>query len=256
MEEIVRSEVERFVTHHQQAHRVITRWRKPLVGFASAADPLFDQLEQVVAPTHLLPGDLLDNARTVVVFFIPFERSVAASNVEGLLASREWATAYIETNALIRAINEHMKRYFETRGYAAAMTPPTHNFDPQRLISDWSHRHIAYIAGLGRFGVNNMLITASGCCGRFGSFVTDAAVAPDSGMLAETCLYRHDGSCLRCVERCQIGALSVDRFDRHRCYEMCLQNEAAFREIGQADVCGKCLVGLPCSFTNPVRRRP
>jgi epoxyqueuosine reductase QueG len=207
-----------------------------------------------VSPTHLLPNDLLPNARSVVAFFIPFERSVAKSNVEGMLASREWATAYIETNALISAINEHLRQRLEAEGYAVAVTPPTHNFDPQKLISDWSHRHIAYIAGLGRFGLNNMLITESGCCGRFGSFVTDAEIAADGRIAAEMCLYRHDGSCLRCVERCANGALTKDRFDRWKCYEMCLRNEAAFQEIGKADVCGKCLVGLPCSFTNPVRR--
>ena len=186
MQKIIRDEIERFISHYQQT---VTRWRSPLIGFASTADPLFAQLRQAVSPTHLLPGDLLPNARTVIVFFIPFERSVATSNVEGMLASREWATAYIETNALIRAVNEQLKHRLEAEGYVTAVTPPTHSFDPQRLISDWSHRHIAYIAGLGRFGVNNMLITASGCCGRFGSFVTDAEIAADERIPAEACLY-------------------------------------------------------------------
>ncbi|WP_338094171.1 hypothetical protein [Methanorbis furvi] len=34
----------------------------------------------------------------------------------------------------------------------------------------WSHRHFAVLAGLGTFGVNNMLITRMGCYGRVSSF--------------------------------------------------------------------------------------
>ena len=48
----------------------------------------------------------------------------------------------------------------------------------KNLISDWSHRHVAVIAGLGKFGLNNMLITDNGCCGRVGSFITDLKIEP------------------------------------------------------------------------------
>lgn len=33
-----------------------------------------------------------------------------------------------------------------------------------------------------------------------------------------------------------------------------LNNAEHFTDIGLADVCGKCLVGLPCSFGNPVEK--
>jgi epoxyqueuosine reductase QueG len=164
----------------------------------------------------------------------------------------EWAKAYIETNALIEATGRHMKQFIESRGYTVYTTPPTHAFDKVKLISDWSHRHAAYAAGLGTFGHNNMLITEAGCCGRFGSFLTTLAVSPDRRSEMEACLHRHDSSCLRCVERCVKEALFEDRFDRKRCYAMCLENEGRYREFGKASVCGKCLVGLPCSFANPV----
>ena len=47
-------------------------------------------------------------------------------------------------------------------------------------------------------------------------------------------------------------ALHEDRFDRFRCYAMCLANGEMHRGPGTADVCGKCLVGVPCSFADPV----
>ena len=97
-----------------------------------------------------------------------------------------------------------------------------------------------------------MLITRRGCCGRLGSFLTTLDFAPDGRMAAEACLHRAGRSCARCVERCVNGALSARGFDRKRCYARCLENGTAFKAMGKADVCGKCVVGLPCSFTNPV----
>ncbi len=254
MKEAIRAEIQGFLSRYQERAPAGTRWLEPLVGFASAADPLFARLKALVSPSHSLPDDLLPGARTIVAFFIPFERSVARSNIEGMLASREWALAYIQTNELIAAVCRHMRAFIESQGHSAFVTPATHNFDREKLMSDWSHRHVAFAAGLGSFGLNNMLITRRGCCGRLGSFLTTLALVPDGRTAAEACLHRAGRPCARCVTRCANGALRDDRFDRKRCYATCLQNGAAFAAMGKADVCGKCLVGLPCSFTNPVVR--
>ncbi len=251
----IADKLERFVLQYQHRHLTETIWRMPLVGFASADDSLFPELKRIVSPTHVLPTDLLSTARTVVAFFLPFSKRIAHSNTSELLASREWAQAYVDTNALIEAIGLYMKHYIESEVYDVVVTPPTHNFDPQRLVSDWSHRHVAFIAGLGQFGLNNMLITESGCCGRIGSFVTSLELPRDHRSDDEACLYRHNGSCKRCTSRCVNGALFPDQFNRHNCYQMCLKNEEKHLSTGKADVCGKCLVGVPCAFVNPVKKK-
>jgi epoxyqueuosine reductase QueG len=247
-------ELRSFVLQYQHHHQTKTEWRDPLVGFASADDPLFTELKKAVSSTHLLPVDLLPSARSVVVFFIPFSKRVADSNRSGRSASRDWALAYLETNTLIEETGVYMKQYIESKGFKISTTPSTRNFDPGKLISDWSHRHAAFIAGLGTFGLNNMLITESGCCGRFGSFVASLEIPADPRAEGEHCLYKSRGDCMRCVERCVGSALSADQFDRHNCYRLCLENEEEHRRLGKADVCGKCLVGVPCSFTNPRKK--
>jgi epoxyqueuosine reductase QueG len=251
VKEAIREEIARFVGRYAEERGTETRWRTPLVGFASAGDPVFARFREVVSPTHRMPGDLLPGARTVVAFFIPFERSVARSNVPGNAASREWAVAYIETNRLVAAVGACMTGFLEERGFQAALTPATHNFDEDRLVSDWSHRHVAWAAGLGTFGLNNMLITREGCCGRLGSFATTVEAEPDPRPEMEACLQKRGFDCARCAKRCVNEALFVDRFDRHRCYEKCLENGRTFESMGKADVCGKCVVGVPCSFTVP-----
>jgi epoxyqueuosine reductase QueG len=254
IKEEIRSEIERFSVWHQEQRHTQTRWRTPLVGFASAEDTLFKELKKAVSPTHALPAELFPGARSVVAYFLPFEESIVHSNVAGQLASRKWAQAYVETNVLIKKLNFHMKDYLESQGYAVLVMPPTHNFNPDNLISDWSHRHVAFVAGLGRFGLNNMLITESGCCGRIGSFITSLRVTPDPRPQVEACLYHYNASCTQCVTRCVNESLVEDEFNRHTCYQMCRANEAKYRSLGRADVCGKCLVDVPCSLANPVKK--
>ena len=98
-----------------------------------------------------------------------------------------------------------------------------------------------------------MLITDKGCCGRIGSFITDLKIEPTKRKNKENCLYRHMNTCKKCVDRCVNDALKIDSFDRHKCYEMCLYNDKFHSDEGLADVCGKCLVNVPCSMTNPVK---
>lgn len=244
-----------FVAQYQAKYSTFTKWRSPLLAVASACDPLFITLKRVVSSSHALPKDLLPTARSVVAFFIPFEKTVAKSNGPGHLASEEWARAYIETNALIAEVGLAMKHDIETAGFAVEVTPPTLNLDSKMLLSNWSHRHVSYIAGLGKFGLNNMLITESGCCGRIGSFVTSLNLPADIRSEEEACLYRYNGSCQRCVKRCVGNAFRSTQFDRHKCYKVCLENEKKYEDIGSADVCGKCLVTVPCSLADPVKRR-
>jgi epoxyqueuosine reductase QueG len=247
--------IARVVAEWTDDGEVASRWRDPLVGVAAANDPLFARLNEAVRPSHARPTDLLPGARSVVAFFLPFEPRIGASNRHGRHGSTEWARAYVETNRLVAAICQRVAEQLEARGERVHVTPATRNYDPEALVSDWSHRHVAHIAGLGTFGLNNMLITERGCCGRLGSLITSAALEPDGRPSGERCLHKRDGSCGICVERCVNEALTVDGFDRWRCREMLLENGRIHAALGLADVCGKCVVKLPCSHVAPRAKR-
>lgn len=255
MQEKITFLIKEYVREYPNLKRLRSLWGEPLVAYASAHDPQFYKLKNIVSPTHALPPDLLTDARSVIAYFIPFVQEVNISNISGRDASRLWAETYIATNQLIFDLNGHLQEYLSAEGHEGASVPATHNFDEEKLISDWSHRHVAFIAGLGTFGVNNMLITARGCCGRIGSLVTNLEIPPSKKEAGEHCLARHDGSCYKCVDRCVNEALFADSYDRWKCYEMCLYNDNLFPDLGVVDVCGKCLVGVPCSTANPVKQQ-
>jgi epoxyqueuosine reductase QueG len=228
-------------------------YREPLVGFASVNDARFEELCRVVAPTHLLPQDLLPGARSVVSFFLPFAYEVVHANTrDRKKVAHEWVVAYIETNALIERITAHLIASLAEQGIRAATEPPTHNFDPVSLVSRWSHKSVAVVAGLGSFGLHHMVITDAGCAGRFGSLVLDTRLPITPTEPRQRCLYFHDGSCLECVARCPVGALDENApLDKQRCYSRLLSVSQEYAHLGLADVCGKCAVG-PCAFESAV----
>jgi len=254
--ESIVEEIVRYVESYHRQSLTKTRWKRPLVGFASVEDPLFLQLKEAVSPNHALPQDLLPPGKTVVAYFLPFENNVQKANAEeGFYPARAWAVAYIETNRLIRTLGNHLKNFLEKAGFRTLSTAPTHNYDQAILLSDWSHRHVAYIAGLGRFGVHRWLITEKGCCGRLGSLVTEAFSPPTTRPKHEFCLSLAGYECSACIEKCIYGSLFLDHFDRHVCNRHLLKNDAYFSDLGTSDVCGKCGCGLPCSTSNPMAKK-
>ena len=244
----IRSTIERWV----ESGRGEDYWREPLVAVASAHDPLFHQLKDAVSPEHGMPEDLLKGAQSVIAFFLPFRQWVGEANVriKGLSA-RSWAESYTATNGLIQVVGETLKEAIQGMGHAVAVTPPTHNFDSEKLVSAWSHKHVAYIAGLGTFGHHRLLITEAGCCGRLGSLVTTMTLAATPRPEKEYCLAKRGESCHACVSQCRYNALLKTHFDRHACYRQCLVNDAHFSDLPLTDVCGKCACQVPCSYSIP-----
>lgn len=243
------------IQHLVKTAATVTAYREPLVGFAAADDSRFAELRRVVHASHMLPRDLLPGARSVVSFFLPFAPSVVEANAQAREeVAREWAVAYVETNALIGHIAAHLIEVLAERGVRAAAEPATHNFDHETLVSRWSHKSVAVIAELGSFGLHHLVITDAGCAGRFGSLVLDADLPISPVETRERCLYFHDKSCLDCVMHCPVAALdSNEPIDKQSCWQRCQDVAQKFQDVGLAEVCGKCAIG-PCSFGSAVER--
>jgi epoxyqueuosine reductase QueG len=129
-----------------------------------------------MVPTHLLPG-----ARSVVAFLVPFDPIVVQANArDRRTVAREWALAYVETNELISRATDDLVDLLAEHGVRAAAELPTDNFASVTLISRWSHKSVAMIAGLGSFGLHHMLIIDAGCAGHFRSVVTDVELPSTS----------------------------------------------------------------------------
>ena len=77
----------------------------------------------------------------------------------------------------------------------------------------WSERHVAFISGLGTFGLSRGLITKKGMAGRFCSIVTDMLLP-----VTERSYKVYDEWCTkcgRCAERCPVHAISLQTGKDH-----------------------------------------
>lgn len=244
-----------YVRDYKALKQTETAWREPVIGFADAADPMFSRLKEIIGPNHALPSDIVPGARSVIVFFLPFAETIVKSNIAGEESSKAWDYACIETNQLIGDLNQYLHDALTEMGFKASLLPPTYHYDSEKLISDWSHRSVAYIAGVGKFGMHNMFITERGCCGRLGSVITDLALTPTPRPVEEYCLYKKDGSCKKCLEKCVNHAFALENdqvvFDRYKCNEQIYEKIVPQYPIGLGDACGKCMCGVPCSFRIP-----
>ncbi len=231
-------------------------WQAPLLATAPV-DSRFDQLPQIAADDHVLPQDMLSTARSVIVFFIPFKKDLVKENRQGDRPCLNWGRAYVQTNALIGRLTQALGDLLAERGFKSGLTPATHNFDEVKLMARWSHKHLAHLVNLGRFGIHHMLITPVGSTGRLGSLVTEAELG-DHPLIdtREACLLKAGKACGMCIKACPVEALSEEGFERRRCWDRLTENRRTleyFADLPESThVCGKCVAVMPCSFKNPV----
>lgn len=101
-------------------------------------------------------------------------------------------------------------------GYRALPVPASQILDWELLRAHLSHREIAWLAGLGWRGRNNLLVSPEfGTMIRFATVLTDAPLPRPARERLET----QCGDCTACIGACPVGAIDEDpaRFDLDRC---------------------------------------
>lgn len=150
-------------------------------------------------------------------------------------------------NQKLNTINYRISSFLEEKGELALGAPGTASIgDAKRLAADFSHRHIAVAVGLGKFGVNNLILTPDyGPRVRFTTIITTAKLSPVVSKAEKLCT-----ECLKCVEACPANALDgwEDnyspqkgwRIDKEKCYHHIFVKLAGKR-------CGLCIKACPFS---------
>jgi len=260
----------------------------PIVGVADGDDPIFRLFRAVVSPEHVMPRDLLERHTprkhgrervSVVAWALPFSAPVRASNATGGWPSRLYSAARNNGEALNDDLRREVVRLLQGDGRSAIAPPHTAEYRALRapdhvFTSTWSERHVAFAAGLGRFGLNGGLITRAGQCVRLGSVVTDAPLEPSRRPGAShkaPCLDNGGDRCGRCATRCPAGAITPHGLDKEKCYAMrnAIRERALLdytrslrlrplmivkgdcRETGHSLGCALCMCGVPCEDSWP-----
>ena len=189
------------------------------------------------APKGHRPRDLLPNAKSVISIGLRINR---ASILQLPKTMREYKINYDVANQKLNGLAWETARFLEDLGYEALAIPASSPYDKKKNFGDLSHKHAAVAAGLGRFGMNNLILTPEyGPYVRFVTVITSAPLRPDRPLTEDICLL---DKCLKCVKACPSGALENSVYDPSEGWlinkEKCQQY---IRIISGGDICGLCI---------------
>ena len=225
---------------------------QPLVAVASAEDMLWEKLKEpeVIGPHHLSPTEWLEGARSVISCFLPSTERVRSANRAQGPPAIEWLYGRHEGGMFNDAVRRFLVDIIREAGSRAIAPALDKRFSIIQRRSNWSERHVAFIAGLGTFCLNRSLITERGSAGRLVSVVTDLALEATSRPYIEVDEYCK--KCGACIRRCPPRAIDKNGKDNAIC---ALYIEETTVRYKPRYGCGKCQTGVPCEAGKPPVRR-
>lgn len=244
----------------------------PIVGFASASDPLFEFYKKHIDESfYRLPEEWMkvkygkafdrDNISILSYVLPQTEETKKLCRELSDCPAYEWQMVRVHGEECNRALASAVVDFLTEMGIEAVAPMCEESFswgdsDKFHKISNWSERHTAHICGLGTFGLCDGLITPVGKAVRFGSVIFNAKVtATDRPYIEynEYCLAKY--GCRACIERCPANAISKSGHDKPKCIDyhrehikpLCIER---FSYDGYS-VCGLCQTGVPCESGIP-----
>jgi len=254
---------------------------EPMVGFVRGDDPVFDQLKDIIGPHHFTPREIIGwqaenngvkppepEEISVVSFVMPLTRNTKQDNAAATdWPSERWAQTRLLGEILSQALVREIVTDLMGRGILAVSPDVTPMFNKKRYpkvgwASPWSHRHIAYAAGLGAFGMHDFFITEKGCAHRLGSFVVNLKLVPNRRRPEDIhahCLHYQGHQCLKCAKRCPVNAITAENaHDKETCYKKVAESLKYCNKHYNIFIygCGLCATGVPCESGIPKQLLP
>lgn len=210
------------------------------VGVADASAWIEDPLVSSRVPVGGRPTDIMPGARSVIVFGIPIQNTIIDT-----APSIYYNHLYTVVNNMLDHVGERIALELLALGHHAVYVPRDgyHGLNglKQKQNAFFSHRHSAYLAGLGTFGYNNMLLTErNGPRIRFTSVITDAVLPCGEPMEGQLCI-----GCRRCTKMCPAGAIPDLHYpEGHVDTLLCVGNSERLAREGISP-CGRCIAVCP-----------
>jgi epoxyqueuosine reductase QueG len=187
---------------HQDIIRKCRELDIPLIGFAPSErwdQPAFEPW----VPEAFRPRSIFSEAKTVIVIGLPVSLPVIDT-----APSIWYHELYKTVNILLDQNGYRIASFLTDRGFPSVWIPRdgygSIEVLKEKPVAFFSHRHAAYLAGLGNFGINNTILTGEyGPRVRFTSILTAADLPPDPVITAPLCT-----RCMRCVDACPVNALA------------------------------------------------
>lgn len=244
-------------------------WDRPLIGVAAGDDPYFGFMKRHVGDFYWSPAEVFaqkygeaPDPQELSVISMVFPQTEATKEMQNratVFPSDNWVVSRGEWEPLIRTFATRVMQSMEAAGFRCASPDLTKGMgfmhsDNVGLCSPWSHRHTAYAAGLGTFGLSDGFISERGIAIRLTSFVVEARL-PAKGKVSED-PYGWCTMCGACIVRCPADAITKETgHDKAVCmgYEEACEHMWP-EHIERGDYvfgCGLCQAKVPCRDHRP-----
>ena len=209
------------------------------VGFAPVSrwhEPLFHPW----IPEEFCPDAIVPGTRTVIVIGLSIQLPVLETS-----PSIWYRELYKTVNTLLDQYTYQISSTLCDLGYQAVFVPRDGyggiDVLQKNPVAFFSHRHAAVLAGLGAFGMNNMVLTQEyGPRVRFGSIFTNAEISPDPVLSDELCI-----RCNQCVHRCPVHALEEGEYPETLTNKFACAAQSAELNRRYISPCGICIKVCP-----------
>jgi len=251
----------------------IPAWDEPIMGVAAGDDEYFKFLKEHIGEFHLSPSEVFSlkfdesiasKLRVISIVFPHSETILTAQSRQSRFLDKYWAAARGTWEQVVKEFASKLETELNTKGIRAVsvdLRPEVkrENSETLGICSTWSHRHAAFAAGLGTFGLSDGFITEKGKAVRFMSFIVEADLEPtekDYEGHYDWCLYFRSGICGACIRRCPKRAIAEKGHDKEKCFEYTRTcYEKLSEEIDTTEMievgCGLCQTKVPCMNKKP-----
>jgi epoxyqueuosine reductase QueG len=211
----------------------------PLVGVASVDRWKIPPFLPWV-PKEFHPQSIYPEAKSVIVIGLPISLPVLETS-----PSIYYRELYTTVNMLLDQYTYRLANFLNDNGKASIFVPRDGYGSIQVLVENpiafFSHRHAALLAGLGTFGVNNMILTPEyGPRVRFGSILSSADLPPDH--ILENQLCNH---CMHCVEMCPSNSINKEDYPKGLTDKKTCSTYSAELNKHYVSPCGICIKVCP-----------
>jgi epoxyqueuosine reductase QueG len=187
-------------------------------------------------------AELLHDELAAVVDQLPYAISLAKRVSDAVMESLVdhptllYLNHYRQVNWLLDRVALRLTDTIQAQGFAAIPIAASQLVDWEALRAHVCHRSVAYYAGHGWFGRNNLLVNP-----RFGARIRLVTILTNLPLRVDVPLTDGCGECRACMSACPVGAIgeSAREFQRDRCAEN-LKEFSSRYQLGQR-ICGLCI---------------
>ncbi len=210
------------------------------IAVADAGDWETDPIVSARVKEGYRPRDIMPTARSVIVIGLPISRTIIET-----APSMYYLQHYDTVNFALDLIAERIAQELRIEGHEAVYTPRDgyHGMSALKEMPEalFSHKHAAYLGGVGTFGYNNTILTKRyGPRIRFTSILTSAELPSGKPMTEQLCI-----DCRKCTKACPAEAVADVNYPEGLTDKgLCVKHTGSLKAKGIAP-CGICIKVCP-----------